>query len=108
MVAITKADITNYVSDILSSNKLEARKIVETMFEEVALALSQGTEVRISGLGSFKLRDKKLRPGRNPKTGKEFEITPRRVVVFRVGQKLKDRIEKYAGEQATPPSETKN
>jgi integration host factor subunit alpha len=55
--------------------------------------------VKLSGFGNFDLRDKKQRPGRNPKTGEEIPIKARRVVTFRPGQKLKARVEKYAGSE---------
>ena len=59
--------------------------------------LQQGRQVKLSGFGNFDLRDKRQRPGRNPKTGEEIPITARRVVTFRPGQKLKARVEAYAG-----------
>ena len=55
-----------------------------------------GLDVKISGFGNFILRDKKGRPGRNPKTGEDVLISPRRVVTFRAGQKLKSRVENNA------------
>ena len=57
-------------------------------------------EVKLSGFGKYDLRDKRQRPGRNPKTGEEIPITARRVVTFRPGQKLKARVEAYAGTQS--------
>ena len=66
-------------------------------FEEVRVALETGDLVKLSGFGNFDLRDKNERPGRNPKTGEEIPITARRVVTFRPGQKLKARVEAYAG-----------
>jgi len=65
--------------------------------EEVRAALSNGEQVKLSGFGNFDLRDKNQRPGRNPKTGEEIPISARRVVTFRPGQKLKARVEAYAG-----------
>ena len=67
------------------------------LFDEIKKALESGEQVKISGFGKFELRDKSGRPGRNPKTGEEIPITPRRVVTFRTGQKLKARVEAYAG-----------
>ena len=67
--------------------------------EEVREALSTGSQVKLSGFGNFDLRDKNQRPGRNPKTGEEIPISARRVVTFRPGQKLKARVEAYAGSQ---------
>ncbi len=83
----------------LGLNKREAKELVEVFFEEVRLALEEGEEVKLSGFGNFILRDKSQRPGRNPKTGEEIPITARRVVTFRPGQKLKSRVEEYAGSQ---------
>ncbi|MEL0028661.1 MAG: HU family DNA-binding protein, partial [Perlucidibaca sp.] len=56
--------------------------------------------VKLSGFGNFELRDKRQRPGRNPKTGEEIPITARRVVTFRPGQKLKQRVEGHAGQSS--------
>jgi integration host factor subunit alpha len=69
--------------------------LVETFFEEVRDALETGRNVKLSGFGNFMLRDKTQRPGRNPKTGEEIPVTARRVVTFRPGQKLKQRVEEY-------------
>ena len=74
-----------------------AEEIVELFFEEIRVALEEGEQVKLSGFGNFDLRDKSQRPGRNPKTGEEIPITARRVVTFRPGQKLKARVEAYAG-----------
>ncbi len=81
----------------LGLNKREAKEIVEMFFEEVRAALEAGNQVKLSGFGNFDLRDKNERPGRNPKTGEEIPISARRVVTFRPGQKLKARVEAYAG-----------
>jgi integration host factor subunit alpha len=66
-------------------------------YEELRASLAVGEQVKLSGFGNFDLRDKKERPGRNPKTGQEIPISARRVVTFRPGQKLKARVEAYAG-----------
>lgn len=83
----------------LGLNKREAKEFVEQFFEQVKVALEQGQDVKLSGFGNFQLRDKSQRPGRNPKTGEEIPISARRVVTFRPGQKLKTRVEAYAGSQ---------
>ena len=72
---------------------------VELFFEEIRGALEEGHDVKLSGFGNFILRTKNERPGRNPKTGEEIPITARRVVTFRPGQKLKARVEAYAGSE---------
>jgi integration host factor subunit alpha len=105
-MALTKADIAENLFRTLGLNKREAKEIVELFFEEIRYALERGEIVKLSGFGNFNLRDKKQRPGRNPKTGKEIPITARRVVTFRAGQKLKARVEKYAGSERNPEEES--
>ncbi len=99
-MALTKADMAERLFEELGLNKREAKEIVEMFFEQVRSALENGQQVKLSGFGNFDLRDKKQRPGRNPKTGEEIPITARRVVTFRPGQKLKARVEAYAGTQS--------
>jgi integration host factor subunit alpha len=96
-VALTKADMAERLYEELGLNKREAKELVELFFEEVRGALETGDQVKLSGFGNFDLRNKNERPGRNPKTGEEIPITARRVVTFRPGQKLKARVEAYAG-----------
>jgi integration host factor subunit alpha len=91
-MALTKADMAESLFNELGLNKREARELVDLYFEELRASL-----VKLSGFGNFDLRDKNERPGRNPKTGEEIPITARRVVTFRPGQKLKARVEAYAG-----------
>lgn len=98
-MALTKADFAEKLFDELGLNKREAKDLVELFFEEIKESLERGEEVKLSGFGKFELRDKTSRPGRNPKTGEEVAITARRVVTFRSGQKLKARVEAYAGIQ---------
>ena len=97
MSALTKADLAERLHEELGLNKREVKDIVELFFDEIRAALESGNQVKISGFGNFDLRDKNERPGRNPKTGEEIPISARRVVTFRPGQKLKQRVEKYAG-----------
>ncbi len=96
-MALTKADMAERLFDDLGLNKREAKELVEAFFEEVRGSLEVGRQVKLSGFGNFDLRDKNQRPGRNPKTGEEIPISARRVVTFRPGQKLKARVEAYAG-----------
>jgi len=98
-MALTKADMAAKLFDELGLNKREAKEMVEMFFEEVRQSLEHGRQVKLSGFGNFDLREKKQRPGRNPKTGKEIPISARRVVTFRPGQKLKARVEAYAGSE---------
>ncbi|MBX2883611.1 MAG: integration host factor subunit alpha [Granulosicoccus sp.] len=98
-MALTKAAMAEMLFRELGLNKREAKEFVEFFFEEVRVALENGHDVKLSGFGNFVLRDKNQRPGRNPKTGEEIPISARRVVTFRPGQKLKARVEAYAGNQ---------
>ena len=97
MGALTKAQMAEKLYEELGLNKREAREIVELFFEEIRAALESGRQVKLSGFGNFDLRDKKERPGRNPKTGEKIPISARRVVTFRPGQKLRAKVEAYAG-----------
>ena len=96
-MALTKAEMAESLFNELGLNKREARELVDTFFEDMRNALASGEQIKLSGFGNFDLRDKNQRPGRNPKTGEEIPITARRVVTFRPGQKLKARVEAYAG-----------
>lgn len=97
MGTLTKAEIVDYLHDELGFNKREAKDLVEQFFKEICVALIGNEQVKLSGFGNFDLRDKGERPGRNPKTGEEISISPRRVVTFKPGQKLRARVEAYAG-----------
>ncbi|MCZ6717986.1 MAG: integration host factor subunit alpha [Gammaproteobacteria bacterium] len=96
-MALTKENMAEKLYEELGLNKREAKEIVEMFFEAIRAALEAGRQVKLSGFGNFDLRDKNERPGRNPKTGEEIPISARRVVTFRPGQKLKARVEAYAG-----------
>ena len=93
-MTLTKADLAVHLSQKLNIQQLQAKTMVSQFFEEVRLALDQGEIVKMSGFGNFVLRDKKPRPGRNPKTGVEVTIHSRRVVTFKAGHKLKEEVDK--------------
>ena len=94
---LTKAEMAQLLCGELGVNKREARQIVEAFFDLMRGTLGNGEIVKLSGFGNFNLRQKKPRPGRNPKTGQEIPITARRVVTFKLGQQLKRRVDTYAG-----------
>ncbi len=91
-MAVTKADLANTLFEELGLNKREATEFVELFFERIRSELESGSTVKLSGFGNFGVRDKKSRPGRNPKTGEEIPISERRVVTFKASQKLKERV----------------
>jgi len=96
-MALTKAAMAEKLFDEMGLNKREAKEMVDLFFEEIRSALEKGEQVKLSGFGNFDLRNKNQRPGRNPKTGEEIPISARRVVTFKPGQKLRARVETYAG-----------
>jgi integration host factor subunit alpha len=96
-MSLTKADMAKSLFNEMGLNKREALELVDLFFQELEACLADGEQIRFSGFGNFYLRDKKERPGRNPKTGENVPIPARRVVTFRPGQKLKARVEGYAG-----------
>jgi integration host factor subunit alpha len=96
-MALTKADMAERLFEDVGLNKREAKEFVDAFFETLRDALARGQQVKLSGFGNFDLRQKNQRPGRNPKTGMEIPISARTVVTFRPGQKLKERVEAYAG-----------
>ena len=102
MGALTKADLAEQLNEKLGFNKREAKEMVELFFEEIRQSLINNQPVKLSGFGNFDLRDKSQRPGRNPKTGEIIPITPRRVVTFKPGQKLKASVMTYTGSQTKP------
>lgn len=96
-MTLTKAELAGMLFDQVGLNKREAKDFVDAWFETITQALESGEDVKLSGFGNFQLRDKNERPGRNPKTGEEIPISARRVVTFKPGQKLRSRVEAYAG-----------
>lgn len=91
-MALTRADITERLINKYKFSKSHAQSFVDNFFETISASLEMGEEVKLTGFGNFELKDKSARPGRNPKTGKEVTITPRRVTTFKAGQKLRNRI----------------
>lgn len=98
-MAITKADLAESLFQTVGLNKREAKELVELFFESIRSSLEAGCMVKLSGFGNFVLNDKSQRPGRNPKTGQEVPVAARRVVTFKPGQKLKSKVQQYAGNQ---------
>ena len=91
-MTVTKMELANLLFDELGLNKREAKEFVDLFFEEIRSALENGNNVKFSGFGSFSVRDKPQRPGRNPKTGEEIPVSARRVVTYKASQKIKDRV----------------
>lgn len=92
MTTLTKADMVQHLTIRLRMSRQDARLLVDKFFDELSQTLASGTEVKLSGFGNFELKDKKSRPGRNPKTGEVVPVKARRVVTFKAGQKLRGEI----------------
>jgi len=95
---ITRADLSESVFQEVGLSRNESSDLVETILAEVVEALARGESVKISSFGSFTVRDKGQRVGRNPKTGQEVPILPRRVLVFRASNVLNSLINGAPGE----------
>ena len=91
-MAITKLELANHINKKMGLPKKDCLNFVNTFFNEISNSLEKGEEVKLSGFGNFSLLKKKARPGRNPKTGKEYIISARTTVSFKPGRKLKEKI----------------
>ncbi|MDQ8038869.1 MAG: HU family DNA-binding protein [Rickettsiella sp.] len=92
---LTKAELISSLKEQDSSlNGNLAMQLTDAFFDEISAALENGESVKFSGLGSFRVRNKRARPGRNPKTGVTTQISSRKVVLFQASQKLKAKLKK--------------
>src|SRR4028118_1877220 len=91
---LTRADLADAVHNEIGLSRSESASVVERILHHMCHSLSEGQNVKISGFGSFILRDKGERVGRNPKTGVEVPIAPRRVLTFRASQIMRERVAK--------------
>ena len=89
---MTKAEIANIIQERVGLSKSESAQIVDCILDTMREALVRGEDVKLSSFGNFVLRDKNMRRGRNPRTGEEIMITPRRVVTFKASQLLKQHL----------------
>ena len=94
---VTRADLSEGVYKAVGLSRNESAQIVETVLDEISISLVRGEDVKLSSFGSFLVRQKNGRMGRNPKTGQQVPIAPRRVLSFRASHVLKDKINKMAG-----------
>jgi integration host factor subunit alpha len=90
---VTRADLAEAVYREIGLSRAESSELVESVIDYICEALLKGENVKLAGFGTFSLRDKKERIGRNPKTGEEVPITSRRVLVFKPSQVLRERVD---------------
>ncbi|HDZ71952.1 integration host factor subunit alpha [Aurantimonas sp. C2-6-R+9] len=96
---LTRADLAEAVFRKIGLSRTESAQLVEMVLDEICSTIASGESVKISSFGSFLVRKKNERVGRNPKTGEEVPISPRRVAVFKPSNVLKDRILGAHGER---------
>ena len=102
---MTKAELVEEVSKVSDLTKKHSEVIVETVFKSIVEALQRGEKIELRGFGSFRLRQRESRKGRNPKTGARVEVPPKRVPYFKPGKELKDLINSGAGADAAPAAQ---
>jgi len=90
---VTRADLSEAVYREIGLSRTESSELVEAVIDHISEALLRGESVKLAGFGTFSLRDKKQRIGRNPKTGEAVPITPRRVLVFKASQVMRERVD---------------
>lgn len=89
---MTKADLIDEVAKVSNLTKKESETIVNTVFENITLALVKGDKVELRGFGSFRIRHRNARKGRNPKTGSSVSVPEKRVPFFKVGKRLREHV----------------
>ena len=100
---MTKAELVEEVSRVSDLTKKHSEVIVDTVFQSIVDALHRGEKIELRGFGSFRLRQREPRKGRNPKTGDKVDVPPKKVPYFKPGKELKDLINRSAGDGSEPP-----
>lgn len=95
IMAITKTDLANRLSETMEVSKKDATQAISAIVDFITDALYEGEQVRISDFGTFEIRDRAARTGRNPKTGESIEIPASKAVGFKVAKALKEAVNKY-------------
>jgi integration host factor subunit beta len=101
---MTKAELVEEVSKVSDLTKKHSEVIVDTVFQSIIDALHRGEKIELRGFGSFRLRQRESRKGRNPKTGDKVDVPPKRVPYFKPGKELKDLINRESDDEAPAPA----
>jgi integration host factor subunit beta len=104
--SMTKAELVEEVSRVSDLTKKHSEVIVDTVFKSIIDALHRGEKIELRGFGSFRLRRREPRKGRNPKTGDKVDVPPKKVPYFKPGKELKELINKAADASPAPPAAT--
>jgi integration host factor subunit beta len=104
---MTKAELVDEVARVVQLTKKQAETIVNIVFDSIVDSLRAGEKIELRGFGSFRLRSRKSRTGRNPKTGEKVEVPSKKIPYFKPGKELKELINRALaeGEGNAPPSE---
>lgn len=92
METLTKADLSRYLMERLELGKKDADLLVNTFLDSIIESLKTGEGVELRGFGSFRLRDRRARQGRNPRSGESIQVPPKRVVYFKLGKELRSKL----------------
>jgi len=92
METLTKADLCKHLMEQMQLPKKDADQLVNTFLDAVVEALHRGEGVELRGFGSFRLRDRQARVGRNPRSGQSIQVPPKRVVYFKLGKELRSKL----------------
>ena len=95
---MTKAELVDEVARVVQLTKKQAETIVNIVFDSIVESLRAGQKIELRGFGSFRLRSRKSRTGRNPKTGEKVEVPSKKIPYFKPGKELKELINKVMGE----------
>jgi integration host factor subunit beta len=93
---LTKAELVEEVSRVTQLTKKQAEEIVNTVFSTIVDSLRAGRKIELRGFGSFRIRNRGARLGRNPKTGEKVEVPPKRIPYFKPGKELKEQLNRQA------------
>jgi integration host factor subunit beta len=99
---MTKAELVDEVARVVGLTKKQAETIVNIVFDSIVESLRAGQKIELRGFGSFRLRSRKSRTGRNPKTGEKVEVPSKKIPYFKPGKELKELINKALTEESTP------
>lgn len=101
---MTKAELVDEVANIVQLTKKQAETIVNIVFDSIVASLRAGEKIELRGFGSFRLRNRKSRTGRNPKTGEKVDVPSKKIPYFKPGKELKELINKRLVEEPVPVS----
>ncbi len=103
---MTKAELVDEVARVVQLTKKQAESIVNIVFDSIVESLRSGQKIELRGFGSFRLRSRKSRTGRNPKTGEKVEVPSKKIPYFKPGKELKELINKALAEQEATASDS--